>query len=87
MRVLLQQRGWVQGVRHQPSVPLGTAVDASQTKIEAQGNQPQATDGLPNLISASYSPRRSCKSRPFFVRFFLRIDAYLAREKSTPSHE
>jgi len=42
--------GEVRGTRYRSSVPLGTAGERGQAKIEARGSQPYATEGLLNLI-------------------------------------
>jgi len=58
----------VQGTRFHSSVPLGMAVELirASTKIEARGNQPQATEGLLDLISASWQTRCSIRERAVF---------------------
>ena len=52
----------VQGTRYRSSVPLGTAVNERRMKSEARGNQPQATEGLPNVIPAR-EQSSSCHTR------------------------
>ena len=63
----MRWRDRVQGTRYRSSVPLGTAVDAGQTKSEARGNQPQATDGLPDWIPFGGQARCSTQERVVFL--------------------
>ncbi len=53
MRALFPSRSQgVQGTRYRSSVPLGTAAESARSESEARGNQPQATEGLSNVIPA-----------------------------------
>ena len=61
----------------------------ARVKIEGRGNQPQATEGLPNLIPARRQPPDSMQEGPFFISSVersirpVRIHVFVKRQHPT----